>query len=72
VACVDNHGRECARGLSNYSSGDTKRIMGQPSQKIVDILGQIDESELIHRDNLVVLNTAPDNNSQPLTLGNPR
>lgn len=55
VACVDSQGREYARGLTNYSSGDTRRIMGQPSQKIADILGQTDESELIHRDNLVVM-----------------
>lgn len=56
VACVDRDGQECARGLINYSSGDTRRIMGQPSQKILDILGEADESELIHRDNLVIMN----------------
>jgi glutamate 5-kinase len=55
VACVDSHGQECARGLSNYSSGDTRRIMGQPSHKILEILGDADESELIHRDNLVIM-----------------
>ncbi|MFO7747662.1 MAG: glutamate 5-kinase [Orrella sp.] len=55
VACIDSQGREYARGLTNYSSGDTRRIMGQPSHRIADILGQTDESELIHRDNLVVM-----------------
>lgn len=55
VACVDQNGREYARGLSNYSSGDARRIMGQPSQKICEILGGADESELIHRDNLVIM-----------------
>ena len=58
VACVDRNGREYARGLINYSSGDTKRIMGQPSQNIAEILGQMDESELIHRDNLVLMSPA--------------
>jgi glutamate 5-kinase len=61
VACVDREGQEYARGLINYSSGDTRRIMGQPSQKILEILGEADESELIHRDNLVIMNRPPAN-----------
>lgn len=55
VACVDAAGKECARGLVNYSSADTRRIMGQPSAQIADILGVMPESELMHRDNLIVL-----------------
>jgi glutamate 5-kinase len=55
VACVDSTGKECARGLVNYSSADTRRIMGQPSAQIADILGAMPESELMHRDNLIVL-----------------
>ena len=55
VACVDAAGKECARGLVNYSAADTRRIMGQPSAQIADILGVMPESELMHRDNLIVL-----------------
>ena len=55
VACVDLEGKECARGLINYSSSDARRIMGQPSSKIVDILGGMTEAELVHRDNLIIL-----------------
>ena len=55
VACVDSAGKECARGLVNYSSADTRRIMGQPSAQIADILGVMPESELMHRDNLIIL-----------------
>lgn len=55
VACIDQQGRECARGLINYSSSDTRRIMGKPSSQIAGVLGEMIESELIHRDNLVVL-----------------
>jgi glutamate 5-kinase len=55
VACVDPEGKECARGLINYSSSDARRIMGQPSSKIVDILGGMTEAELVHRDNLIIL-----------------
>lgn len=55
VACLDLQGNECARGLINYSSSDTRRIMGQPSSKIAEILGSMTEEELVHRDNLIIL-----------------
>ena len=55
VACVDSEGRECARGLINYSAADTRRILRQPSSQIARILGSMTEPELMHRDNLVVL-----------------
>lgn len=55
VACVDAAGRECARGLINYSSADARRIMRQPSARIADILGSMTDPELMHRDNLVVV-----------------
>ena len=55
VACIDPEGKECARGLINYSSSDARRIMGQPSSKIADILGGMTEAELVHRDNLIIL-----------------
>ncbi len=55
VACVDERGREVARGLVNYSADEARRIKGQPSSRIEAILGYIDEEELIHRDNLVLV-----------------
>lgn len=55
VACVDEHGVECARGLINYSAGDTRRIMRKPSSSIADILGSMSDPELMHRDNMVVM-----------------
>jgi glutamate 5-kinase len=55
VACVTADGREIARGLINYSSAETLRILRKPSSEIESILGYIDEPELIHRDNLVLL-----------------
>jgi glutamate 5-kinase len=54
VACIDAQGREIARGLVNYGAAETRRIMGQPSSRIEEILGYLDEEELIHRDNLVL------------------
>ncbi len=55
VVCVDEEGREVARGLVNYSADEARRIMGRPSSEIEAILGYRDEEELIHRDNLVLL-----------------
>ncbi|HRK78543.1 MAG TPA: glutamate 5-kinase [Thiobacillus sp.] len=55
VAVVDIDGREIARGLTNYSASEARRIAGKPSRAIETELGYMDEPELIHRDNLVVL-----------------
>ncbi|MEN8213332.1 MAG: glutamate 5-kinase [Pseudomonadota bacterium] len=55
VTCLDRHGKEIARGLSNYSVDEVRRIKGEPSTRIQEILGYIDEDELIHRDDLVIL-----------------
>ena len=55
VACLDEQGKEIARGLVNYSSAETARILRQPSSEIASILGYVDEAELIHRDNLILL-----------------
>jgi len=55
VTCVDAQGREVARGIVNYHAQEVTRIKGEASQKIEQILGYVEESELIHRDNLVLL-----------------
>jgi glutamate 5-kinase len=55
VSCLDESRREIARGLVNYSAAETRRILRTPSNEIESRLGYVDESELIHRDNLVLL-----------------
>jgi glutamate 5-kinase len=55
VSCLDPEGREIARGLVNYSSAESRRILRTPSAEIESRLGYVDEPELIHRDNLVLL-----------------
>jgi glutamate 5-kinase len=55
VTCVDSSGCEVARGLVNYNAEQTARIMGKPSTRFEEILGYVDEPELIHRDNLVLM-----------------
>jgi len=48
-------GREIARGLGNYSASDLRRILGQQSGDIADILGYDYGPEFIHRNNMVLL-----------------
>ena len=55
VGCCGPDGAEIARGLVNYSAGETRRILKTPSSEIEAKLGYVDEPELIHRDNLVLL-----------------
>ena len=55
VNCHGPDGAAIARGLVNYSAEEARKIMGQPSERIAQLLGYVDEPELIHRDNLVLL-----------------
>ena len=55
VTCLAPDGTEIARGLVNYNAAETTRILRKPSSEIETILGYVDELELIHRDNLVLL-----------------
>ena len=55
VTCCDPHGKEIARGLVNYNADEARKIRGRPSKEVESILGYVDEPELIHRDNLVVI-----------------
>ena len=55
VGCFDGDGREIARGLVNYGALETQRILRRPSAEIESVLGYVDEPELIHRDNMVLL-----------------
>jgi len=48
-------GREIARGLGNYSASDLRRIVGQQSGDIADILGYDYGPEFIHRNDMVLL-----------------
>ncbi len=55
VGCFDPDHREIARGLVNYNAAETARILRRPSSEIESVLGYVDEPELIHRDNMVLL-----------------
>jgi glutamate 5-kinase len=55
VSCINSEGTEIARGLVNYDSKESQLLKGETSEKFERILGYVDEAELIHRDNLVLL-----------------
>jgi len=55
VSCVDANGTEIARGLVNYDADEASRIAGKRGDAIEQILGYVDEPELIHRDNMIIL-----------------
>jgi glutamate 5-kinase len=55
ITCIGIDGTAIARGLTNYTSIEARRIMRQPSSKIESILGYMEGPELIHRDNMVLL-----------------
>ncbi len=54
VTCLAPDGSEVGRGLVNYDAREARRIIGNPSDRIEELLGYVDEPELIHRDNLVL------------------
>ena len=55
VACIDTAGQRVAIGLVNYDAAEASRLCRRKSSEIADILGYMNEPELIHRDNMVVL-----------------
>ncbi|MFN9437167.1 MAG: glutamate 5-kinase, partial [Planctomycetota bacterium] len=47
--------QEIARGLTNYSAEQIRKIQGVRSDRIEQILGQCPYEEVIHRDNLTIV-----------------
>ena len=55
VSLCNLEGEEFGRGLSNYSASDIAKIAGKKSDKIIELLGILPYEEVIHRDNLVIV-----------------
>jgi glutamate 5-kinase len=55
VHCRCPDGRVVAAGLINYSASDIEKIKGRRSSEIEGLIGYCDSDEVIHRDNLVLL-----------------
>lgn len=58
VAITLEDGREFARGMASYSSTELKWIKGRRSGEIVKVLGYHSGDEVVHRDDLVVLESS--------------
>lgn len=54
IAVRDLEGRELARGLANYASGEARLLCRKPSSEFSRLLGYMAEAEMVHRDNLVL------------------
>lgn len=54
VRCVTESGEEIARGVTDFSSKQIRKVMGKHSDKIEETLGASPGAEIIHRDDLVV------------------
>ncbi|MGN0015030.1 MAG: glutamate 5-kinase [Candidatus Gastranaerophilaceae bacterium] len=55
VTILDEDDNEIAKGMVNYGSSACKKIMGQHSDKILEILGYKNYDAIITRDNIVIL-----------------
>jgi glutamate 5-kinase len=55
ISCVDQDGKEIARGLSNYDSVQARLIIGKSSKEIQELLDCAEEDEIIHRDNMILI-----------------
>jgi glutamate 5-kinase len=57
VACSDEDGVELARGLCAYTSDEVRRIKGLATREIASVLGYSNGNAVIHRDDLVLLDS---------------
>lgn len=55
VSICDATGTEIARGLAEYSADEVRKIQGKHSSEIEAILGYKYSDEVVHRDDLVIL-----------------
>jgi glutamate 5-kinase len=58
VAVLDADGIEIARGLVGFDSVEASLVKGKKSQSVIELLGVGHRAEIIHRDNLVLLQGA--------------
>ncbi len=55
VRCLSEQGTLIAQGLSNYSSAEIEKIKGLNSEAFAQVIEHVVEPEVVHRDNLVLL-----------------
>jgi glutamate 5-kinase len=54
VRCMDQQGKEIARGVTCFSSDQVRKIMGRHSHEIEAVIGTCPGEEIIHRDDMVL------------------
>ncbi|MET3897861.1 glutamate 5-kinase [Devosia sp. UYZn731] len=55
IAITDPDGHEIARGLVGLDSDEARLVMGKRGPTVVELLGVGNRSELVHRDNMVMV-----------------
>ena len=55
IKVLDSKMNELARGLSSFTSDEISKIKGKHSNKIDGILGYVSKSEVIHKDDMVLI-----------------
>jgi len=55
VLIVDQNEKQLARGLASFNSNEINQIKGKQSKEIEKILGYLSKSEIIHKDDMVML-----------------
>ena len=56
IAIQDAQGQEIARGLANYASAEARLLCRKPSHEFEALLGYAAEPEMVHRDNMILMN----------------
>jgi len=55
ILIVDNNNQDVARALSSFTSEEINKIKGLQSAQIENILGYASKSEIVHKDDIVIL-----------------
>ena len=55
VLVLDQNNNQLARGLSSFSAEEIEKIKGKQSREIEKILGYLSKTEIIHKDDMVLL-----------------
>jgi len=55
VKIVNHKGEEFAKGITNFSHDEMNAIKGKKSSQIAEVLGNRDYDEVVHRDNLIII-----------------
>ena len=55
ILILDQNNNHLARGLSSFSSEEINKIKGKQSKEIEKILGYLSKTEIIHKDDMVLL-----------------